>query len=277
MTRIGAFTPETARDLLQAVQALRSSGWLVPGAVHSLLQSLPLLQPRRIYVLNDSDDDVPPYGCMQVTGTVELDGQNYLLVDIPADTDGTSGNYLFNDHELIEPGQEGVAQSGTVNLRAFVDTQSITAGTKYRPTVNQWYLTEDAAGQFLGNGPDDIGVGVGKISLLSPRGSGAEQIQGPLVDLETAPSTSPYSGLKIGTIEVELAPCSQSGLIGTEVEVVDWSACVFDRVLSELDGVWVWALTNGIAESRASGAAPGELTPCHITAWDRCCVPEDYA
>ena len=97
-----------------------------------------------------------------------------------------------------------------------------------------------------------------------PMGGGGKGggIQGTLVDL--VDGSGAFTGKKIATILIVVAPCNQPDLIGTEVEVVDWSGCVFDHELSDLDGVWVWA-SRGIAAD----------TPCHWVADDRCCVDAD--
>lgn len=94
-------------------------------------------------------------------------------------------------------------------------------------------------------------------------------IQGELIAL--GDGEGPYTGKQVGTITVKVASCSEGELINTDVEVVDWSGCVFDLPFEDLEGVWVWA-SKGVAESQDPEAEAGELTPCHWTADDRCCV-----
>lgn len=101
---------------------------------------------------------------------------------------------------------------------------------------------------------------------------GTRKLQGTLEALEDG--TGPYTGKKVGTVLVKVAPCEEGELIGTEVEVVDWSDCIFDLPFEDLDGVWVW-VSEGVAESLDEGAEEGELTPCHWVADDRCCVGAD--
>lgn len=100
-------------------------------------------------------------------------------------------------------------------------------------------------------------------------GGGIRKIQGILTAL--ASGTGPYTGKQVATIEVKVAPCDEGTLIDTEVEVVDWSGCVFDLDFEDMEGVWVWA-SEGVALSLEAGAEEGELTPCHWTADDRCCI-----
>lgn len=109
--------------------------------------------------------------------------------------------------------------------------------------------------------------------LRQPRGGGRSSLaQGTLTDLDDG--TGDYTGKQVGTVTVVVAPCGRSSLLGTSVEVVDWSGCVFDHAFEDLDGVWVW-FGEGIAESLDPEASEGQLTPCHWVAHDRCCVAAD--
>jgi hypothetical protein len=103
-------------------------------------------------------------------------------------------------------------------------------------------------------------------------GGGGRQIQGTLTGL--ADGTGQYTGKKVATIDIEVAPCGSGDLIGESVEVVDHSGCIFDLTAEELDGVWVWA-SEGVAQSTDPEASPGDLTDCHWVADDRCCVEAD--
>jgi len=120
---------------------------------------------------------------------------------------------------------------------------------------------------------DDNGKVVNWLLIDSKGGTGGtRKLQGTLEALEDG--TGPYTGKKVGTVLVKVAPCEEGELIGTEVEVVDWSDCIFDLPFEDLDGVWVW-VSEGVAESLDEGAEEGELTPCHWVADDRCCVGAD--
>jgi hypothetical protein len=107
-------------------------------------------------------------------------------------------------------------------------------------------------------------------------GGGGAKIQYVIDSLRTASSGAdlPYFGLKIATVTVQVAPCEQPELIGTQVDVVDHSGCVFDLDGADLEGVWGWA-SQGIALSRDAGAEEGALTPCHWAADDRCCAASE--
>lgn len=153
----------------------------------------------------------------------------------------------------------------------------------YNPVTCEWSPQSIQEGLF---NPFDTDIG-GSVFLNAVRtdghwhvikpGGGTRALQGTLTGLRTADSYSPsgdlpYTGLKIASVLVEVAPCSNPELLGTTVDVVDHSECVFDLPEADLDGVWVWA-SEGVADSRDPSADPGELTPCHWTADDRCCVP----
>ena len=98
-------------------------------------------------------------------------------------------------------------------------------------------------------------------------------IQFTITSVGTA-SSGPYAGKKTAAVVVQVADCELGCLIGTSVEVVDHSGCVFDLDSEDLAGVWGWA-SERVALSTDEGAEEGDLTPCHWSADDRCCVPAD--
>lgn len=121
---------------------------------------------------------------------------------------------------------------------------------------------------------DDNGKVINWLLIDSNGAGGTRKLQGTLTALEDG--TGPYTGKKVGTVLIVVAPCDNGDLIATEVDVVDWSDCIFDLPFADLEDVWVWA-SEGVALSLDPEAEPGELTPCHWTADDRCCVGADGA
>jgi hypothetical protein len=119
-----------------------------------------------------------------------------------------------------------------------------------------------------------IGNTDGEFPEIVPRDLGGDgaTYQGTLTALTDG--TGHYTGKKVGTVMVEVGPCNEGTVVGTSVQVVDWSGCVFDLPIEDLDGVWVW-FGRGIAASQDPEAEEGELTPCHYVAHDRCCVAGD--
>lgn len=156
----GVVLTDEAWELLQPLlRHVRRHGLWAPP-VNKPQQNNTLPPPA--YVHNDSGEEIPPYACMQVTGTEEIDGQNYLVVDKPADTDGTSGGYVFNGPFAIADDDEGKYQVGQV-VRGYKDSGTITGGDKWSPVVNQWYIAKVNDGPFIACGADDVDDDVLKV------------------------------------------------------------------------------------------------------------------
>ena len=156
--RIQSFDEATTKDLIAIVREWRRG---------VLLQSLTggnqqVSTERFQYIHNNSGETIPPYACCQVTGTEDLGGQNFLLVDKPADVDGSSGWYIFNGHHEVADNEEGLAQVGP-SYRVFKDSGTVTAGEAWAPTVDEWYLTQSDSGQFVAAGEDDIDTDVFRV------------------------------------------------------------------------------------------------------------------
>lgn len=98
-------------------------------------------------------------------------------------------------------------------------------------------------------------------------------IRGTLTSLSTKVG-GPYDGLKAAQVNVKVTCPDFSDLIGTSVEVIDHIECVLDLPEEDLVGVFILA-SECVAESLSSGASPGDLTPVHWGADDRCCSAAD--
>ena len=86
----------------------------------------------------------------------------------------------------------------------------------------------------------------------------------------TALSTSPYYGKMILTVTI-VATESSPVFIGTNVDVVDWSACLaYAETTAAVVDREGWAFW-GIAASLEAGAPSGELTPYHWILDGLCC------
>lgn len=153
--QVGVYDPATAKMVLEVVRYLRQSGYVITRPGRGDQNIAP---PTPIYVRNDSGEAIPPFACMQTTGTVEAGGQNYITVDKPADTDGASGAYLFNGVAEIEIDGYGVAHDGPV-VRMLTDGSSVSSGQQWSPAVGEWAV-EPGAGPFIAIGADDIGTNV---------------------------------------------------------------------------------------------------------------------
>lgn len=124
-----------------------------------------------------------------------------------------------------------------------------------------------------------IGLAIIGKKIPAPIGGG-ESIEYTINSLRTAsagiPSEAPYTGLIIATVTITGHSVEDSTIIGDEVDVVDHSGCVFDLPEADLVGVWGWA-SERVFDSLDPGAYPGELTPLHWSADDRCCVLADMS
>lgn len=263
MADIGGFKPETAQLILAVVKYLRDSGFVIPPKGQGQANYPP---ETPIFFRNDSGEVVPPFACMQATGTVESGGQNYITIDKPTDTSGTAGGYLFNSISEVEIDGYGMAYEGPF-VRMLTDGSTVTCGEKWQPTVAAWTV-EPGGSLFSAVGADDIETDVMRAFVGATGTSG--QIQYTIDSLATA-SSGPYIGLVVATVTVTVASPGYETLIGTSVEVVDHSGCIFDKTEEELAGAWGW----GVWATADSLDNPGTLAPFHWATDDRCCVAAD--
>jgi hypothetical protein len=167
---IGAFTPERARRIWQATLAFER------GIDVASTDMRPAIDPP-IYFVNRSSETIPPYGCMQINGTVEVGGQNYLEVTKAFDyTSSVMAPFLLNGHYEVDADDLGVAQSGPV-FRALTDGTPYACGTRLGPTANAFTLTKGSS--FTAISADDIGENIIKViacetPLLAKASSGIE-------------------------------------------------------------------------------------------------------
>ena len=172
MTRIGATSPDMMRTIVEVVRYLKQSGFVVgPPSMggREVQQSTP------IYVRNDSAETMPPFACMQVTGTVENGGQNYITANKPVDADGTAGGYLFNGFAAIEAGGFGIANDGPV-VRTLV-AGSPSSGAALVPVVASWSVAI-GDGPLFAIGADDIASGVVRAFTSTANSGGNGKLYG---------------------------------------------------------------------------------------------------
>jgi hypothetical protein len=265
----GVFSVDDATEILSVVRAIQASGILKELGPKKPRPGSNRLVDTPVYFRNDSGEEVPRYACMQVIGTYESGAQNYLLIDKPADMDASSGEYIFNGHYAVPNGEYGTSQGGRL-VRASKASGTATAGDKWNPVVGDWTIEQDDSGRFVMAGDnEDLAIDVARV-FVGDGGGGGGSIEYEIISTSTA-SNGPYTGLKVASVTVKGAPCSRSSLIGTSVDVVDHSGCIFDLTSGELAGAWGWA-SERVFPSLASGAPAGTLTPCHWSADNRCCV-----
>jgi hypothetical protein len=186
-TKLTLFAPEDIADYVAMLREWRLNRDSSSRSVQKRLVSA----QTPIYVRNANAAAIPPYACMQATGTEEdtETGQNYIVVDQPADVTGGAGAYLFNGPEQIEIGGDGIAQNSRV-VRAIKDTGTATAGDSWQPIVSSW---EIAAGgdTFVMIGADDIATDC--VRVFYAGGGGGILVKTPVGGIPAATGTGPYT------------------------------------------------------------------------------------
>jgi hypothetical protein len=105
--RIAGWTPEQAARTWEATEAYeRSLGSSAPR-----FDNLP--GERGILFRNDSGEEIPAYGLMHITGTVD-DKFNYVTVTKPATANTVRSKILVNGPEAVADGGFGTAQLGPI-------------------------------------------------------------------------------------------------------------------------------------------------------------------
>lgn len=145
---------ETALEMQKVLEYFRINGLFGNDG----RRSNELINGPAIYVRNDDASEAPPYACMQVVGTAEVGGQNYLKVDKPIDGDGTAGWFVFNGPSAIASGDFGIAFDGPL-CRMLTDGSSVTAGALWGPVSGQWTIAPGGS-LFVAAGADDIATNV---------------------------------------------------------------------------------------------------------------------
>ncbi len=95
MTRVGAYSPETAKAILDMFKYLQASGFIINPPDRTIADTYQLAP---IYIRNDSGEEIPRFACLQVTGSVELNGQHYIKVVQPVDVTGASSGTIRVTH-----------------------------------------------------------------------------------------------------------------------------------------------------------------------------------
>lgn len=147
--RIGYFSPDQARDILDTVRQVRALGLLSrPSQV-----ARPVESPQwPVWVKNtETSLAVPAFGCMEVFGVENVGDLTYVKIRRPTVTDGV---YLFNYDTEIEASGLGMSTPWGL-VRMLGDGNAVTAMTRYGPVVNQWYIEQTDGGPFEVFGEDN--------------------------------------------------------------------------------------------------------------------------
>jgi hypothetical protein len=208
---------------------------------------------------NVSGETIPPFACVQLTGTTESGTHTNLLnADQPADAHGHSGPYAFNGPSSVAAGEIGTLQSGPA-YRGIYNSGTQTAGIKYHPIKNSWEIKGAGFGTGSGIwsyvGTDDIIADTIRVKSCAA----GETVCPELGDL--APGT--YRGISGATTAPgETGPVIVTGCNGeVTIDAVNHSGCTFylgDRISVHIDPCCV---------AHFDGCSAGEPTACESSVY----------
>ena len=146
-TEIGYFSPSDADRVWSAVKTVERGQALNTATERANT-------PSPIYFKSLSSLVIPAYGCLQMVGTEEVEGRNYILVDRPFDySDSVMGPFLFNGSREVEANGLGTAQWGPI-YRAIKDSGTYTVGTRFGPVASSFELSKGPLFTYIGD--DDL-------------------------------------------------------------------------------------------------------------------------
>lgn len=157
---LAVFDEATARRVLNAIDALESSGLLGPttGEVkkgYDENRTWNEIPPISVY--NDSGQTVPAYGLMQMTTTLNEDGRNYVKVKRPIDSTLLRCPLLINGPTEIAVGGYGTAQQGPT-FRLLTDGGSYVAGDRLGAKTSTFTATYGALFSVIGSDSIDTNI-----------------------------------------------------------------------------------------------------------------------
>lgn len=230
MEKIGAFSPENAKMILEVVRYLRANGMVINGGQKKDLLSPPDPAFPPIIFRNDSGEEIPPYACMQITGTDIQEDRTIFIVEKPVDIFGEFGPYLFNLHRPIEEDKYGTGDAG-LEVIALSSSPTASAGTRFGPEIDSWSIVERKNGQFNQCGESAIGESTARILV-------GEAVKGFTIEFEiTAISSSSSSEGSLGSSDDPLLCSARKKDAPSSVEArVTRRPCGVDVVPGEVDG-----------------------------------------
>jgi hypothetical protein len=165
---IGVYTPKQAKRIWDSVQAFERMGSTAPS------MAIPYT-PTPIYFVNRSTATIPPYGCVQMVGSSEINGTTYIEVKRPFEyASSVMGPFLLNGPGECLPDEIGTAQWGPI-FRAKKDSSTYTTGTRMGPVESSFDLSKGCLFTFIGDDEQEddlIKVIACETPLLAVAGSG---------------------------------------------------------------------------------------------------------
>jgi hypothetical protein len=165
---IGVYTPKQAKRIWDSVQAFERMGST------SAAMAIPYT-PTPIYFVNKSTETIPPYGCVQMVGSSDIDGTSYIEVKRPFEyANSVMGPFLLSGPGECLPDEIGMAQWGPI-FRAKKDSSTYSTGTRMGPVESSFDLSKGCLFTFIGDDEQEddlIKVIACETPLLAVAGSG---------------------------------------------------------------------------------------------------------
>jgi hypothetical protein len=141
---IGVYTPKQAKRIWESVQAFERMGST------SATMAIPYT-PTPIYFVNRSTATIPPYGCVQMVGSSDIDGTTYIEVERPFEyANSVMGPFLLNGPGECLQDQIGTAQWGPI-FRAKKDSATYSTGTRMGPKASAFELEKGCLFSYIGD------------------------------------------------------------------------------------------------------------------------------
>ena len=140
----GIYSPKLAKRIWESVQAFERMGST------SAAMAIPYT-PTPIYFVNKSTAKIPPYGCVQMVGSSDIDGTTYIEVKRPFEyASSVMGPFLLNGPGECLQDEIGTAQWGPI-FRAKKDSATYSTGTRMGPVESSFDLSKGCLFTFIGD------------------------------------------------------------------------------------------------------------------------------
>jgi hypothetical protein len=178
MDEIGVFSPEQARMLWQDYLTRKQ---LQPHSQANYPQRRPIDEPspHRVFVRNDSGEECPGYGCLEVTGVDVVGGRTVLTCTKPTSTEG---EFLFNSPYPIAADANGWAYRYGIVIALGNGTPPTEANVSYQPVADSWAI-EEGGGFFTVFGEHNVATDA-VIGRFEGGGGGNESIEFTVVSMD---------------------------------------------------------------------------------------------
>ncbi len=254
MTEIGFLSPENMRLLWQDYLERKQ---LAPRQQRNFPQRRIIDEPspHRVFVRNDSGEEIPAYGCMEVTGTDTVGSRPVVTVEKPT---LANDEFLFNSQFPIASGANGWAY----RLGVVVMLGSGADNTRYIAQSGSWEITA-GDGPFFVFGEYETGTLIGRIGASA---GGADEIEpNPGVARAKIDGVSPCltetlaeAGFHIFLATITSRPFPNIDEMrrerDTEITIFDPSGCMLDAAYDPADFidavVWVSLMYGGLPYDR---------------------------